>query len=64
VENYYLSAFQYLSVGRPSGMGVGAIPLADIVSFFDVFGGAHDLRSFATILRSIDAEYLAEARKD
>ena len=64
VEAYYYSAFQYLSIGRPSGMGVSAVSLADIVSFHDVFNSPHDLRTFATIMRSIDAEFLAEARKD
>ena len=64
VESFYISAFQYLSIGRPSGMGVSAISLGDIVSFYDVFNSPHDLRTFATIMRSIDAEFLAEARKD
>jgi hypothetical protein len=60
---FYYNAFNYLGIGRDTGMGIGAIPFADIVSFHSVFGAPHSLRDFASILRSIDAEYLRVQRK-
>jgi hypothetical protein len=44
-------------------MSAGGIPLADIISFYDIFGAPHDLRDFTSIMRSIDVEYLKEQRK-
>jgi hypothetical protein len=64
VDEFYLNAFVYLGLGRDSSVGVGAIRLADIALFYDLFGAPHGRRDFAKILRSIDSLYIAEQRKD
>ena len=64
VENFYLDAFGFLSIGRATGMGVGAISLSDYISFYDIYSSPHCLRDFTKIMRSVDYEYLQEQRKD
>ena len=64
VEEYYYSTFHFLSLGRSTGMGLGAISLGDIISFHSIFGAPHSLPIFAKILRSVDSEFLKEQRKD
>ena len=31
IEGFYYNAFSYLGLGRSNGMGLGAVPLSDIV---------------------------------
>ncbi len=64
MELFYCNAFNFLSIGRHSSMGAGAIPLADCISFYDIYMGPHSLRDFTKIMRSVDVEYLREQRKD
>ena len=63
VESFYYDAFSFLGIGRASGMGVGAIPLNDFISFHSIFGAPHSLHVFTKILRSVDYEYLQEQRE-
>ena len=64
LESFYYDAFSFLSIGRPVGMGAGAISLADFISFYDVFDAPHCLRDFTKIMRTVDYEYLKEQRSD
>lgn len=57
-------AFCFLHPSRPSGFGLGAIPLAEIVVFCDVFPLGMPRDEFVRIIRLVDAGWLKEQNTD
>ena len=60
-EVEYVEYFYLLSSSRASGMGVGAIPLSEILMCCDFFG-ITPAEDFIRIMQTADSAYLEEHR--
>lgn len=56
---WFLKAFHRLSASRPLGFGaVGAIPVSEMVAYWDNAGWIGPLEEFIAIIQALDAEYI------
>ena len=55
--NYYIKAFYALSGSRSNGMGIGAIPLSEILVYCE-FYEEDDPDMFVEIIQNADSVYL------
>lgn len=56
-DEYYLTAFFKLSSSRQSGMGIGAIPLSEIIGYCE-FIGDNEPETFIDIIQHCDNTYM------
>lgn len=60
---YICEAFNTLSPSRASGMGLGAIPLSEVVAYLQVFPVFHSREFFVKAIREMDFAWLAVKNK-
>lgn len=56
---WYLEAFNELTWSRPVGMGIGYIPISEVVAWADA-NGVEDVALLIRHIRALDAVYVAE----
>ena len=61
-EVEYVECFYMLNSSRASGMGVGAIPLSEILGYCSFFG-VEEPRDFIKVIHAADNAYLNEYNK-
>ena len=62
-ENEYVMAFYRLTSSRQTGMSIGAIPLSEILVYWEYFE-LDDLEEFVFIIQAVDNAYLEQMDKD